>query len=70
MRLTRLWIPLRTHIGFDDLVFLIGLLLIAAGLWWIWWPIAILVPGLLLVWLTLPPRLPFILRREQDKADK
>jgi hypothetical protein len=41
---------------------LLALGLIAAGLWQVWRPGVYLVPGLVLLWIVLPPRRPFIER--------
>ena len=32
-----------------DLIFLVGLGLVATGLVWVWWPLALIVPGVILL---------------------
>jgi hypothetical protein len=44
----------------DVILLLTALLLIATGFWNWWRPGAYVVPGLVLLWLTLPARLPFV----------
>lgn len=51
-------------IGIDEALLLLGLLLLAYGLWLFWQPAAFLVPGGILIWLVLPSRAPFISRSE------
>lgn len=51
-------------IGIDEALLLLGLLLLAYGLWLFWRPAAFLVPGGIVIWLVLPSRAPFISRNE------
>jgi len=57
------------EIGRDELVLLLALGLIGAGLWQVWWPGTFIVPGLVLLWLALPSRAPFV-ARESDPRRK
>lgn len=54
------WIP--REIGSDEILIGAGLGLIAAGLWDVWRPGALIVPGAVLVWIGLPQRAPFVSR--------
>jgi divalent metal cation (Fe/Co/Zn/Cd) transporter len=54
-------------IGEVEIVTLVGLTLLAIGLWWLSPAAALIVTGLILLWVVLPARLPFIVRR--DKKD-
>ena len=38
----------RSPVGLNDVVGLVGLGLLAYGLWWIYWPLAFVVPGAVL----------------------
>lgn len=51
-----------TAIGVDELLLVVALGLIAAGLWQAWKPGAYLVPGLVLLWIVLPARAAFVVR--------
>lgn len=57
-------------VGPDELVLLAGLALVADGLWQVWRPGAFLAPGVVLVWIALPERKPFIERRPQPPAKR
>lgn len=47
-------------IGLDEVLFVVALLLLAAGLWsLVGWP-ALIAPGAILLWVTLPTRRPFV----------
>jgi hypothetical protein len=46
----------------DELVLAAGVILIAIGCWDLWRPGAFLVPGAILVWISLPARTGFIAR--------
>lgn len=50
-------------VGRDEILLVLGLVLIAAGLWQVWTPGALLVPGLVMLWLTLPQRSAFFHHR-------
>lgn len=55
----------------DELLVIAGLLLVVRGLWLAWRPGAFLFPGLVILWIALPPRDPFIARpTERTKADR
>ena len=53
---------LTSRVGLDDVVLGVALLLIAAGFWSAWKPGAFIVPGVVLLWLVLPSRSPFVTR--------
>lgn len=54
-------------IGVDVLVLILGLVMVTVGLWpWIGRG-ALLVPGVVLTWLSLPSRLPFVLRPDASR---
>lgn len=44
----------------DDAMALIGLVLVAIGLWFVFRPLAFIVPGAVLLWMFLPSRPPWI----------
>lgn len=46
----------------EDVLMLIGLALLAGGLWLLSHPAALIVPGIVLLWMFLPARPPFIER--------
>lgn len=54
----------------DELLMLIGLALVATGAWQVWRPGAFLAPGLVLLWLALPARAPFVLRPPESQVVK
>lgn len=56
-------------IGPDEIQLWLGLLLVAAGFWWVWKPGACLVPGSILIWTSLPTRAPFVARRPAAAED-
>ena len=49
-------------LGVDEIVLFVALALIATGFWMVWKPGTFLVPGLVLLWLVLPARSPFVVR--------
>lgn len=51
----------RQAIGPDEIILAAGAVLMAIGLFFVWWPAALIVPGALCVWLALPPRRRFVL---------
>lgn len=53
---------LLARIGVAELIFVCALGAITAGLWPVIGQAALVVPGAVLVWLTLPTRLPFVNR--------
>lgn len=60
-------------IGVDEVLLVVALLLIAAGMWQVWKPGAYLVPGIVLLWIVLPARAAFVVRppaATSDKADR
>lgn len=44
----------------EDALTLIGLFLVGGGFWLWSRPLALIVPGLILLWMFLPPRPPFV----------
>ena len=68
--LRRAWAMVRAAIGLDEVVVLAALVLIAVGFWQAWRPGAFLVPGLVLLWISLPRRLPFIVRSPDPEKAK
>lgn len=44
----------------EDALTLLGLLLVSGGLWAWSHPLAVIVPGVILLWMFLPPRPPFV----------
>lgn len=54
------WKTLASYVGADEAMLAIALMLIAAGFWSWWRPGAYLVPGVVLLWIALPSRVPFI----------
>ena len=53
-------------VGADELGVSAALALIAYGFWQAWRPGAALAPGLVLLWLAMPARRPFIARPQAD----
>jgi hypothetical protein len=51
-------------VGVDDVVLVLGLVLLTVGLWPVLERVALAVPGAVLVWLVLPQRVPFVLREQ------
>jgi len=69
-----IWKAVTSVIGPDEIQFWLGLILVAAGFWSFWRPGSYLVPGVVLVWSSLPSRAPLVARpdvvavgREQRK---
>ena len=56
----RAWAMISISLDRRDVLVLVGLLLIAIGGWFVFWPAAFFVPGAVLVWYALPSRPPFI----------
>lgn len=51
----------------EELGIALGLCFVAVGLWYLLWPAALIVTGLVILWVTLPTRAPFI---ERPKAEE
>ena len=51
---------LKREIGRDEVALVVALGLVALGCWDFWRPGAALVPGLVMLWLFLPARRPFV----------
>lgn len=49
-----------TELGRDEAMLLIALGLLSWGCGQVWSPAALLVPGAVLLWIYLPPRVPFV----------
>ena len=52
----------------DEILLITGVLLMAAGCLFLWWPLALIVVGIVLVWVSLPPRLPFVTRSPEGRV--
>ncbi len=52
----------------DEILLMTGVLLMAVGCLFLWWPLALMVIGISLIWISLPPRLPFITRSVEDRS--
>lgn len=63
----RVWLAVRGEIGRDELFLSWALLLIAVGFWDLWRPGAFLAPGLVLLYVALPTRAPFVDRPIEPK---
>ena len=57
-------------VGAEELLLLVGLVLVSFGLWSVWKPGAFLVPGAVLVWIALPSRSPFVARPSEETKRK
>lgn len=64
------WTRTRQLIGVDELVLALGLVLTSIGCWQAWRPGAFLIPGLVLVWISLPARHGFLLRSPDPDRTK
>ena len=53
---------LRSAIGADELVLSAGLLIATVALWSVCGPLALLVPGVVFLWIALPSRVVFLVR--------
>lgn len=67
---TRLCKTVTGVVGFDELLVAVGLALIAAALWPVVGRLALLAPGLVLVWIALPQRASFVRRIEDVPAKR
>lgn len=56
------WRAVLTIVGADELALSVALVLIVIGLWPLVGRVALLVPGLVLLWIALPARQPFLHR--------
>ena len=57
------------EIGRDEIVLVVALWLVGYGLWLTpWQPAAFIVPGVVLLWIALPPRKMFIQRQPAQPA--
>lgn len=60
----------RSAMGVDELVLVLALTLTTGGLWtWLAWG-ALVVPGVVLLWLVLPPRAPFVVPDRAEAATR
>lgn len=57
----------RAAVGLDDLVLVLALALLSIGVGLVWVPAGLIVPGLVLLWLVLPSRAPFVTRPPAPK---
>ncbi len=60
---TALTAVVRSAIGIEEVAIYTALALIAWGCWFVWKPGAAIVPGVVMLWLYLPPRAPFLSER-------
>lgn len=60
---------LRRELDADVILLVLALGLIAVGLWQCWRPGAFLVPGVVLLWIAVPARRPFVVR-DSDLTDR
>jgi hypothetical protein len=60
-----------SEIGRDEMVLVVALGLVGYGLWLTpWKPAAFIGPGLVLLWMALPPRKRFIVRQDAPAASR
>lgn len=63
-RLAKAWAAItatiRGVVGVEEVAIYTALVLIAWGCWFVWKPAAGIVPGIVMLWLYIPPRKPFI----------
>lgn len=57
-------------VGVDELLLVVGLVLITAGLWPVLDAVAFAVPGAVVLWIALPQRSPFVHRSTEDITKK
>lgn len=57
--------PHSREVGRDELLLGLGLLLLTGGLWARVGPVALVAPGLVLLWIALPPRWAFVVRQPE-----
>lgn len=57
-------------IGVDEIMLLIGLVLLTAGLWSLVRAAALIAPGLVLLWMAVPPRHAFLARTPEAAAER
>ena len=50
----------------DEIGIALGVGGVAVGLWAIWWPAAVIVTGLVILWVSVPTRAPFIERPKTE----
>jgi hypothetical protein len=58
--MTAFWTAIRAALGVDELILVLALVLTTAGLWSWLGPGALTVPGVVLIWVGLPVRRPFV----------
>jgi hypothetical protein len=63
--LSRAWAIVRREIDVDVILLALAVGLIAIGFWDWWRPGAFVVPGLVVLWIVLPSRRPFVVRDQQ-----
>jgi len=56
-----------SEIGRDEIYFYGGLVLVAIGCWDLWRPGAFIVPGVALIWVSMPCRAAFVDRPQEPK---
>jgi hypothetical protein len=56
---------LSSEVGREEVALALGMCLIAYGFWDVWRPASFVIPGVVMVWVTLPSRTPFVERSDQ-----
>ncbi len=64
------WVANGVDVDFEDVLLAASLGLIAYGFWDLYRPASFLVPGFVLLWLGLPPRVPFFDRTTPQTKEK
>ena len=62
-----------TDVGVEEVllaVFVVSLILIGVAFWDLYRPASFGIPGLILLWVALPPRRPFFLQRPANKSPR
>lgn len=60
----------RSVIGVDEALLLTGVGLIVVALWPVLGRLTLVIPGAVIVWLALPPRLPFLHRPSREESTR
>lgn len=57
-------------IGLDEALILAGMILATCGLWPLVGRLSLVVPALVLLWIALPPRAPFVMRPDKKRSTR
>ena len=68
--LAALWKATSSVIGLDECFLIVALALVTTGLWALIGRGALVVPGIVLLWIVLPSRPPFVLRRPIEESHR